>query len=185
MHEKLPMGFYIDLRPVTPTEFKETEIPFVFYTLFAISGFALLCMGLASHMLLADLAKVGTAFDFTIIGAILLSVPFYLVMGLKLFFVKKFVSVREGKVSYGFTFKGKAFYKKEIPYEDISSVELVNKRPTKNVAPVMHNNVQYHIQGHWRIVLNLKNGKSVVVDKHTDIDALQPLYRLLTDIKLS
>lgn len=179
MGKKLSMGFYIDLKPVGPGEFKEKEIPFAFYALFGIAGFALLCMGLASHMLLADLVKVGTAFDYVLIGSIAMSVPFYLLMGLKLFFVKKFVSFRNGMIYYGFTFKGKTFYQKQIALKDIVNVELVNKRPTKNVAPVMHNNVQYHINGHWRLLLTLRNGKTAILDKHTDIDALKPMYDLL------
>ncbi len=176
------MGFYIDLKPVGTGEFKETEVPFAFYTLFAIAGFALVCMGLASHMLMADLVKVGTAFDFILIGSIAMSVPFYLLMGVKLFFIKKFVSIKNGLVCYGFTFRGKVFYKKQIRLSDATSVALINKRPTKNVAPVMHNNVQYHINGHWRLVLNLKNGKAVVLDRHTDVDALKPMYDLLKSL---
>jgi len=173
------MGFYIDLRPVKEGEFKETEIPFAFYALFAIAGFALLCMGLASHMLLADLVREGDVFDYLLIGTILMFIPFYFAMGIKLFFIKKFVSIQNEQVIYGFTFSGKTFYKKEFNIKDISKVELLNKRPTKNIAPVMHNNVQYHINGHWRLIVCLKNGKSITLDKHTDVDALNPMYDLL------
>lgn len=176
------MGFYIDLKPVAPGEFKETEIPFAFWALFAIAGFALLCMGLASHMLLKDLAKVGTTFDFALLGTILLSIPFYLIIGLKLFFIKKYISIQNGEIRYGHTFKGKPFFKKKILVSNISEVSLVNRKPTKNVAPVFHNDQQYHIQGHWRILLKLKTGKTVTLDKHTDVDALKPLYDLLLSL---
>ncbi len=177
------MGFYIDLKPLSAGEFKETEVPFAFWALFAIAGFALLCMGLASHMLLADLVKAGNAFDFTLVALIFLSVPFYFLIGLKLVFVKKFVSIQSRTVRMGYKFGKKTFWQRLIPLSEVESVDLVNKRPTKNVAPVFHNDQQYHIQGHWRVLLNLKSKKTVVLDKHTDVDALKPLYDLLCQLK--
>ena len=88
------MGFYIDLAPVgfDLERFEEGSIPSVFWVLYAITGFALLCMGLAAHSLLGDLAKMGSGLDLALVFLILSAVPVYVLIGFKLGALRRFVS---------------------------------------------------------------------------------------------
>lgn len=172
------MGFYIDLVPVGPRmeRFEESAIPSVFWVLYGILGFALLCMGTAAHAVLGDLLKIGSTFDLVVLSLIFSALPIYLLLGIKLLFVRKFVSLDRETLKRGFRFAGKEVLVKRFSKRDAEEILLVNRKPSPNVAVRVHDDSQYHLRGHWRILLRSGN-KYFTLDKHTDPGALEPLYR--------
>ena len=46
-------------------------------------------------------------------------------------------------------------------------------------AAIHHDDGQYFIRGHWRVIALLKNGKQLTLDRHTEKGALTLLYRNL------
>ena len=175
------MGFYIDLNPVgvNGSEFRETEVPPVFWFLYVIAGFALLCMGLTAHTLLRSLAKTGAGFDLILVSLILGFVPFYFLIGFKLGILRKAVSFSGEKLFTGHLWGGKPFLQKKLNRTDIKEILLVNLKPSPNVARVSHDNTQYFIRGHWRVIAVTRDGKQFTLDRHTEKGALDPLYQAL------
>lgn len=175
------MGFYIELNPVGDSgqEFRETEIPPVFWMLYLIAGFALLCMGLAAHTLLKDLARIGSGWDLAIVYAIISAVPFYFLIGFKLGALRRFVRFTDGTLAVGYQIGKTPFRERKIAKKQIQEILLVNLRPSPNLAPQRHLDAQYYIRGHWRVVALLKNGKRIALDRHTEKGALEPLYKNL------
>ena len=170
------MGFYMELSPTqTPGEFAEKEVPPVFWVLYLIAGFALACMAGAAHLLLWDLAKSGSWFDILLVGTIFLAIPAYILIGIKLAGVRKFVWLSPGKLVLGFRFFGRPIVRKELREEDVAGIDLHNKKPTPNLAPEQHDDPQYAIRGHWRVSVKTKKGRDIVVDRHTENEALIPL----------
>ncbi len=180
------MGFYLELRPNGPAaqesatngyfaEFYEQTPPPVFWLLYGVAGFALVCMGLAAYSLLGDLAKSGSFFDTLLVACIFSSVPFYFLIGLKLVGFRKMVRISGDELVVGFQFLRKIRFAKRVNRSQIKDISLINQRPRPNVAPGQHDDPQYYIRGHWRVVVELRNGKSIVVDRHTEKGALEPL----------
>ena len=171
------MGFYIELKKADTNgrEFRETAPPQVFWTLYGLAGFALTCMGLAAHSLLVTLLNTGDPWDLVLVGSIFSAVPMYLLIGLKLVWMRKFIRFEENGVQLGLFVGKKPIVLKRIKREDITDVLLINQRPSENVAPIQHDDSQYFIRGHWRLLLNTKDGKSVVLDRHTEKGALHSL----------
>lgn len=176
------MGFYIELAPVGPKRFQEGIIPPIFWILYAIAGFALLCMGGAAHAVLGDLLEIGSTFDQVILSLIFAAVPLYFLIGLKLLLVRKFVAFEGNHFKMGYLFAKKPVLVKKFSPQDVEDILLLNRKPSPNVAVRLHEDSQYHLQGHWRVIL--KTGKKfLTIDKHTDKGALQPLYKDLLDWK--
>jgi len=181
------MGFYFEMSPQGAANdsrvsgFAETQIPPVFWVLYLIAGFALLCMGLAANHLLATLLKEGTAFDRGIVSLIFFSVPFYLLVGVRFTFVRKFIAFETDSIAFGFRLGNLNLRKRTVRGEAVSSVELMNRRPTSNLAPKRHGDSQYYIRGHWRVGLILRSGKFVTLDRHTEKEALEPIYESLKE----
>jgi len=174
------MGFYLELFPVTgEKEYREQAVPGVYWILFGLAGFALACMFGAAYTLLGDLARAGSTFDRFLIGSILSAVPLYLLVGIKMAWVRKFARYDTKGVETGYRLFGKAFCKRFTAWSEVKAVELVNLRPTANLAPRQHADAQYYIRGHWRLILAGKDGKEVVIDRHTEKEVLEPLYRAL------
>ena len=164
-------------------EFTESEVPYVYWVLYGLAGFALSCMGLAAYSLLWDLAQKGSWFDLGIIGVILAAVPFYLVIGAKMAFTRKFVRFEGDFLEVGFRFMGRPLWVLRTERSGISSVELLNLRTTPNLAAAEHDDPQYQIRGHWRIVVTAKSGKKMVVDRHTEKEMLVPLFEAISSWK--
>ena len=175
------MGFYIDLKRVTPNslDFSETKTPQVFWMLFGLAGFALTCMGLAAHNLLLDLLKSGDLFDTLLVGGVTFFVPAYFITGIKLAVVRKKVKFSGEYLVVGFFMGQIPVWFKKISRVEIDSYEIINRRPSPNVAAKRHQDSQYHIRGHWRLMLKLKNGKSITLDRHTEKGALHSLQNSL------
>jgi hypothetical protein len=83
------MGFYLELEPASTGEFTEKKIPSSFWVLYAIAGFALTCMFLTANSLLRDLARTGSDLDSLLVYSIVLAVPFYIAIGVKLLAFRK------------------------------------------------------------------------------------------------
>lgn len=171
------MGFYIELTPLgrTPEEFAERSIPVVFWILYLIAGFALTCMIWAAFGLLGDLLHTGNWFDRALLGLLGFFVVGYLVAGVKLAWVRKFVALQPEALVVGSRFAGKSFFASKIPWGEILRVELFNHRPTPNRAAIQHDDPQYQIRGHWRAIVTLRDGRSVILDRHVEREALEPL----------
>jgi hypothetical protein len=172
------MGFYLDLKkaPDRP-EYAEREIPSVFWVLYAIAGFALLCMGGAAYSLLGDLLRTGSAWDRLLVGMIVASVPFYLLAGVKLAGTRKFVAFAGDELRFGFRLFGWVVKQRRFSRTQISEVILFNRRPSPNQAPRSHQDSQYYIRGHWRVAIGTTPGKVITLDKNTEKAALEPLYQ--------
>lgn len=171
------MGFYIELLPSSPqmNRFQENAIPPIFWILYGIAGFALFCMGAAAHAVLGDLLKAGSTFDLVILSLIFSAVPLYLLIGFKLLFVRKFVSIEEGILQFGYTVAGKPVRVRRFSPGGVEAVLLLNRKPSPNVAVRIHEDSQYHLRGHWRVFLQVGK-KFITLDKHTEKGALEPLY---------
>jgi len=174
------MGFYLELGPAGQNEYREHSVPPVFWILYGLAGFALCCMFGAAYTLLGDLARAGSTFDRVLILSILSAVPFYLAIGVKLAWIKKFVRFDGAGLTVGFRLGKWEFWKRSTTWSSIQSIELVNQRPTANLAVRQHGDAQYHIRGHWRILVKEKAGKEFVADRHTEKEMLEPLYLALT-----
>ncbi len=170
------MGFYIEMTPSsTAGEYHEGGVPGVFWALYAFAGFALTCMGLAAHTLLGDLARVGGSWDRMIVWGILAAVPFYLAIGVKLLGLRKFAGYRGDELRVGFRLFGVPVLVKKAQRAETARIEIVNQRPSPNLAQKYHDDPAYQIRGHWRIIVTRKDDSRFVVDKHTEKGALEPL----------
>ncbi len=172
------MGFYLELRKAVvdgSIEFREQVPPPVFWLLYFVAGFALVCMGAAAYALLGDLVRSGSFWDVLIVAVILSAVPLYLLLGLKLMSLRKKVLFTDDKITCGFQWRKRLFFRVEVPHSDAREVVILNQRPAPNVAPSHHDDRQYYIRGHWRVGIQLKNGKTVILDRHTEKEALEPL----------
>ncbi len=174
------MGFYFEMQKAGGTEFAEGKTPGVFWTLYVFLGFALLCMGLAAHALLGDLARSGDWFDVALVWMLYACAPLYVGIGLWLGFVRRFVKTESGTLIVGRRFGSRPFWQKRISKPEITAIALVNRRPAENNAPLHHDDSQYYIKGHWRVVAWRKNAKPVTLDKHTEREMLVPMEADLT-----
>lgn len=171
------MGFYIELKKTDSNgqEFKELSPPQVFWTLYGLAGFALTCMGLAAHALLAKLLTTGDVWDLILVGSIIAAVPIYLLIGIKLAWVRKFIRFQEDTLVSGYTLWNYPLPLLKLKKDEVDDLLLVNHRPSANVAPAQHEDSQYYIRGHWRILLKTKSGKLITLDRHTEKGALHSL----------
>lgn len=177
------MGFYLDLVPnqSRPSEFREVAPPAYFWVLYLISVFALVCMALAAHQVLGGLAKEDSLIDKFLVGSFLLAALFLVITGLKFLGLRKFIKIDRQRIGWGYLFFGYPVLNKSFLRSGISKVDLVNKRPASNLAPQLHDDPQYYVQGHWRLVITSAEGKTRVLDKHVEREALTPLYRAVSD----
>ncbi len=175
------MGFYFEMRQETPTEFKESKPLSVFWFLYAVGGFALLCMGLSAGSLLWQMAQSESIWDRLIFAAVLSFVPLFILCGLKLWLVRKFIQAYQGKLEWGFTFGKRPLWVRSLPLNQISKVDLTHEKRSSNLGQRQHGQTEYHIQGHWRVVIE-SGGKKYGIDRHTDREALLPLYHFLSTL---
>jgi len=175
------VGFYFDLRRVATVSGSYCELgaPVSFWALYGIAGFALICMGGAAYYVLADLAQVGTIWDRAIVILILLAIPAYFVVGVKLAVVRRFVLFSGDTIKVGYRFSKTPVFQKSLTRDQIAKIELINQRPSKNVAPSQHEDAQFYVRGHWKILLTERNKRKVVIDRHTEKGALEGLFEYL------
>lgn len=176
------MGFYLELKKTDSQglQFKEQNPPPVFWTLYGLAGFALSCMGLAAHSLLFQLVSNGDPWDLLLVGSIMTAVPIYLGIGFKLLWVRKYILFSHDQVQIGYTIGSGSFTIRTLKRSDVVDVYLINQKPSSNVAPTHHEDPQYYIRGHWRLILKTKNGKLVPLDRHTEKGALESLLNSST-----
>lgn len=172
------MGFYFELKPAPQHGlFREEAVPGFFWALLGFAGFALACMGGAAYALLWDLATAGSVIDQILVGTILAFIPLYFVIGFKLAFLRRYVEYQGEEIRVGFFMGKRRWFEKRVPRSEIKEILLINQRPSRNLAPREHSDKQYYIQGHWRLLLLKKNGKKVLLDRHTEKPALEPLQK--------
>ena len=175
------MGFYIELRKAAATgEYREEGTPPVFWTLYLIAGFAIFCMAAAAHSLLGDLLRMGSYFDLFLVGSFIAVIPIYFLIGIKLLSIRRFVSFAGDRLECGFKIGKKTLFGWELPRAEIDNISLVNKIPSPNLARKYHDDPQYQIRGHWRVVAKTKAGEEKIVDRHTEKGALEGLQKELT-----
>ncbi len=167
------VGFYYEMTqaPGTP-EFTEGKTPGVFWTLYAFLGFALLCMGLAAYSLLGDLFRSGDWFDKLLVWTLYACGPFYLLTGVWLAACRRFVRASGPALVVGRKLGKIQLWARTLPKASIAAVELLNRKPAANYAPQHHDDSQYFIKGHWRLVAWKKAGGYVSLDKHTEREML-------------
>jgi hypothetical protein len=172
------MGFYLELVPQGKEcqEFRELPPPVSFWVLYAVGVFALICMGAAAYSVLGGLFAQGSIWDGIILGTVGLFLALFLFIGIKMLALRKFVRLKTDELQVGFFVFGRPFRLHNYLRSDIKEVCLINQRPTPNLAPEFHDDPQYFVRGHWRLVLDLKKPKRVVLDKHVEREALIPLF---------
>lgn len=177
------MGFYIELKKTDDSgmEFRDQNPPPVFWTLYGLAGFALTCMGLAAHSLLFKLLTTGDLWDLVLVGCILSSVPIYILIGLKLLLIRKYIRFSDDLVMLGYKVGNYEFNLKNLHRSEISELLLANRKPSANVAPAHHQDPQYYIRGHWLLMLKTSHDKFVTLDRHTEKEALYPLENRIKD----
>jgi hypothetical protein len=182
------MGFYFEMLPHgAPSdgparEYAEIQTPPVFWVLYLIGGFALLCMGLAANRLLYTLVREGNSFDRFVVSLIFFAVPLYLLIGIRFSFVRKYIAFNPEDITFGFRLGNNLswpIWTRRIPRGTVADIDCINQRPTANLAPKRHDDSQYYIRGHWRVGVVLKNGKFVTLDRHTEKEALAEVFQSL------
>lgn len=175
------MGFYLDLVPQEKEgrEFRELPPPVSFWVLYAVGVFALICMGAAAYSVLGGLFAQGSFWDGVILGTVGIFLVLFLFVGIKMLALRKFIRLEADVLKVGFLVFGSPFQLSNYPRSEVKEVCLINQRPTPNLAPEFHDDPQYFVRGHWRVVLDLKKQKRIVLDKHVEREALLPLYTVV------
>lgn len=176
------MGFYLEMRPrpEDESEFREDKAPPVFWFLYLVLGFALGCMGAAAFTVMRDLISQGSALDLALAGFFVVAVVVYVLLGVKLVAVRKFVRLGEA-LEVGYRLLGRPVLVRRIEKKQIDSVDIINRRPSPNVARYQHDDPRYQIQGHWAVSVKGKSGQRVSVDRSTDRGALEDLFASLQE----
>ena len=172
------MGFYFELNRVSDQEFSESAPLGAYWFLYAVGGFALLCMGLSAWSLIWQMIHSREIWDQMLIAGVLSFIPLYVIVGLKLFAIRKYIRWDKGRLEWGYRLLKWPIFSRRVSEKDILGIEMVHQNRTGNLAPHIHENKEYYINGHWRIVLRSAK-KNWVVDKHTDREALIPLFEWL------
>lgn len=173
------MGFYTEIAKGRPGFYLEGAVPPVFWTLFAIAGFALICMWGAAHSLLFSLADTGNWYDQALVWIFALMVVVYVGFGVKFAWVRKFVHFEGSRIAWGFRFGDRVVYEKQLEREEIAQIVLTNHKPSGNRGEQTHDNASYHYRGHWQIRAVLNSHGYVILDKNSDKEPLEPLYEEL------
>lgn len=175
------MGFYLELkRPNESNEFTEFGVPMVFWLLWAIAAFALICMGMAAHVFLGDLLESGAWYDYLLVGGIYAFIPVHLFLGFKLAFVRRFVRMEPDQLIVGFRVLGRELAR-SYGRQTVNSIALINQKTSPNRAQTEHDNDAYYFRGHWRVLATLKSGKRVTIDRHTEKGMLRQIFRDLEE----
>lgn len=179
------MGFYLELRQSGKSkhqnDFIEQAPPATYWALFLIGVFALVCMSLAAHSVLGGLLNQASFLDWILFFILFLVLALFVFIGLKMAFLRKFIRVRNKSLELG-------YYIGKIPLvmyrwhrNSVLALDIVNHRPAPNLAPQHHNDPQYYIRGHWRLVLKTNKNKVKVLDKHVEREALEALFLWLRE----
>ncbi len=172
------MGFYIEMtRASKVPEYRENFIPFVYFGLVGFSALALVGMAAAAHSVLADLAAADASFwDKVLVYGPIACVPVLIALGVKLAAARKYIRFDGDTLEWGTRLAGKPLRVRRLTRAQIAGLELENHRPKSNLAPQHHDNPAYYIRGHWRLMLKTKEGNQIRLDRHTEREALIPLY---------
>ena len=179
------MGFYLELRPRQTgsfvDEFVEQAPPPTYWALFLIAIFALICMALAAHPVLDGLLAQGSSVDWVLVFVLVIIVGIFVFVGLKMAFLRKFLRFRNTELDAGYYWAGVPLVSRRWSRSEINEVVLFNYQPAPNLAPQTHQDSQYYIRGHWRLLVKLKSGRIFVLDKHVEREAMEPLFLALQD----
>lgn len=177
-YEGKAVGYYLELEQINPDRFSEVRVPLVFWALYALAGFAMACMGTAAFAVLGDLIESGLFLDQLLVGAFALAIIGYGLIGVKLAFVRKFIEIHDGWVRWGYGLAGMEFFTRKAALSIIENILIEHSGNTPNRAQTFHEDIQYYVQGHWRLVLRA-HGREWLLDRNTDKEALQPLFAFL------
>ncbi len=130
---------------------------------------------------IGGLAQRDSLIDQVLVGTFVLAGVFLVFAGLKFVGLRKFIKLDEDQLVFGFLFFGFPIFKKCFQRSQVSKVELLNRRPVSNLAPQLHDDPQYYVQGHWRLVLTPVEGDKVILDKHVEREALTPLLAIIQE----
>lgn len=176
------MGFYIEMSQTEPQVglFEERGVPSTFWVLYGIALFAVLCMGMAAFTVLRDLFQRGNTFDQVLLFGVFSFIPAILLIGMKLALFRKFIEFSGDHLIVGFRSPNRkiSLFKNSFPKKSVTDFFLINKRQSANLAKKEHEDRRYHIRGHWKVLAEV-NGKRIVLDRHTEQEALEPLYQSL------
>lgn len=173
------MGFYFDFNKLSETEFNESKTPLVFWGLYLLLGLSLLGMGLSAHRIIGELYTHGTWLDRLVILIVpLISIPLYLLTGIRLIWVKKFLLLGSS-LEVGYRIGTHSFLIHKVRKEEIESIELSPNLSSPNLAPLLQSDSEYFAKGHWQVLLRLKTGQLYRIDRHVERDALVELFETL------
>ena len=168
------MGFYFELEPAAINCYQEMRTPTIFWGLYGLCGFALMCMGLAAYSILGTIYRNGSTIDVALVASFIAVISVYVLIGARLVGIRKYV-IFEDALRIGFKFFNYCVTQTAIPKSDIAQFEIRHSSPSSNVAPSLHQNRQYFMQGHYLLLAKLRSGRTIVLDRSVEAEALLSL----------
>jgi hypothetical protein len=177
------MGFYLELvpEPTKREEFREVPPPKTYWILYAIAVFAVGCMMAAAYQVLGDLLSAGTVWDLLILGILALVILLFGAVGFKMAALRRFIRVAGTQLQTGYFCFGYPLVLRKVNREDVKEVVLLNQKPAPNLAPQFHDDPQYFIRGHWRVVVYSNHHPPLLIDKHVEKEALESIYQWVSE----
>lgn len=169
------MGFYFDLESIPGVGFREVRVPTVFWALFALAGFALVCMGAASFTILKALLETGSLVDRALILGYWVAVLGFLGVGIRLALIRKFVDTANDALTFGYRFGRWKLFSRALDRSAITEITIIHSSPGPNTAPTLHRETRYYLKGHYRLIAKTNSGRVWTLDRNIDEESLTPL----------
>jgi len=173
------MGFYLELvpEPTKSKEFKEVSPPTTYWILYAIAIFAVGCMMGAAHHVLGGLLAAGSIWDWMILGVLGLVFLLFGAIGFKMAALRRFIRVEGDQLQTGYFCLGYPLVLRKANRDEVREIVLLNQKPAPNLAPQFHDDPQYFIRGHWRVIVYPKHTRPILIDKHVEKEALELVHQ--------
>lgn len=171
------MGFYLELVPnqARAKEFTEASPPASYWVLYAIGVFAVFCMGAAAHQVLGGLLNEATVWDWLIFFVLGLVLLLFVAVGFKMAVLRRFIRLQGAQLQTGYYFLNHPLVLRRASRNEVKEIVLLNQKPAPNIAPQFHDDPQYFIRGHWRVFVYPHSGRPILIDKHVEKSALDPI----------
>lgn len=172
------MGFYLELAPHRERnkEFIEVAPPVTYWVLYAIGIFAIACMLAAAHQVLGGLLSEGTVLDWLILAILGFVFVLFAAVGFKMAALRRFIRVQSAQLQIGYFCFGYPVILRQIGRGQVKEVILLNQKPAANMAPRFHDDPQYFVRGHWRVLVYPNQQRPILIDKHVEKEALESIY---------
>jgi hypothetical protein len=173
------MGFYLEIvpEPLKREEFREVPPPKTYWILYGIAVFAVGCMMAAAYQVLGDLLSAGTVWDWLILGVLALVILLFGAVGFKMAALRRFIRLVGKQLQTGYFCFGYPIVLRKVNRDEVKEVSLFNHKPAPNLAPQFHDDPQYFIRGHWRVMVYPTRRRPILIDKHVEKEALESIYQ--------